>query len=250
MSTLYSFNSAASLALHAAEHWIEIGQQAIKKRGLLHIALSGGSTPKQVHQIITDATHVNQLDWSKVHFYFGDERCVPPQHADSNYRMANETLFSKIPCPPENIHRMQGEIDPASAAQDYAKMLQAHLPRNNTGEAFIDIVLLGMGPDGHTASLFPDTAALKVMHKSVTENYVAKLHAWRITLTYPMFNAAHNILILAHGEEKNLVLKRILASPTAHDYPIQDIQPNGKLFWYLDDKASKNIDAPIQHIQE
>lgn len=250
MSTLYSFYSTTSLALHAAEHWIEIGQQAIKQKGLLHIALSGGSTPKQIHQIITDTNHIDQLDWSRVHFYFGDERCVPPQHADSNYRMANETLFSKIPCPAENIHRMQGEIDPASAAQDYAKILQEYLPRNDSGEAFLDIVLLGMGPDGHTASLFPDTAALKVKHTSVTENYVEQLHAWRITLTYPMLNSAQHILILAHGEEKNPVLKHILASPTAHEFPIQDIKPNGKLFWYLDDKASKNIDAPFQHIQE
>ncbi len=249
MATLYSFCSTETLAQYAAKYWIRVGQQAIQDKGSFHIALSGGSTPKKIHQIITDPAYRDQLDWSKVHFYFGDERCVPPNHIDSNFRMANETLFSKISCHSKNIHRMQGELKPQTAAQLYAETLHNHLPWEQNKQPYFDLILLGMGPDGHTASLFPNTTALSIRNKNVAANYVEKLHAWRITLTYPMLNSAHKILIIAHGEKKQPVLKTILASPSEQHYPIMDIKPNGELVWYLDDKASQGINAAFQYIQ-
>ena len=176
------------------------------------------------------------FDWSKVHIFFGDERCVPPDHADSNFRMAHEALLSKVPIPPENIHRMRGEIEPNASAKEYGQML-----KDQFGDGGLDLVLLGMGDDGHTASLFPHTEALKETKHRCVAHFVEHSttgKSWRITLTAPFINRAAEVLILIAGASKAARLQEVWHGPKDPDrLPIQLIQPLGKLLWIIDKAA-------------
>ncbi len=196
------------------------------------LVLSGGSTPKTLYECLASEPYRSQLNWSKVEIYFGDERCVEPDHPDSNYRMAYEAMLSKLPIPECNIHRMRGELPPEQAAIEYGKMLKEKF--RDSGP---DLVLLGMGDDGHTASLFPGSAALKETHHRCVANHVEKLNAWRITMTYPFLNKANEVMMLIAGESKAKVLEEVLEGPPGK-YPIQGIQPQGKLTWLLDAAAA------------
>lgn len=217
-----------------AEEFIRCAREAIAGRGRFTVALSGGSTPKGVYSLLAQE---NNLPWNKVHFFFGDERHVPPDHPDSNYRMVVESILSKIQIPAGNVHRVLAEQDAGLAAERYEGELKALFgavpwPR-------FDLVMLGIGPDGHTASLFPGSAALNENSRWVMANWVEKFNSYRITLTFPVINQASEILFLVAGEDKSPVLKEVLQGKTAV-YPSQRVQPvNGRLLWIVDKTAAK-----------
>jgi 6-phosphogluconolactonase len=227
--------TAEALARAAAEMVVAEGEAAIELRGRFALALSGGSTPKAMHKILASDEFRDQLDWSKVEIFFGDERCVPPEHADSNYRMAKETLLSKVPIPGDNVYRMRGEIDPNEAAKEYGQML-----KEKFGDGGLDLIFLGMGDDGHTASLFPGTEALREMKHRCVANHVEKLNAWRITLTAPLINRASRVAILVSGASKAARLAEVLEGARDPErLPVQLIQPDpGQLTWMLDSDAA------------
>jgi 6-phosphogluconolactonase len=199
------------------------------------LALSGGSTPKILFELLASDAYKSRIDWPRVEIFFADERCVPPEHADSNFRMANETLLSKVPIPRENVHRMRGEIEPNEAAKEYGEMLKERF--NDDG---LDMLLLGMGDDGHTASLFPGTEALKEAKHRCVANFVPKLNTWRITLSAPFINRANKILVLVTGQSKAVRVAEVLEGPRDPGrLPIQLIEPiNGTLTWLLDVEAA------------
>ncbi len=199
---------------------------AIFERGEFRLALSGGNTPRPVYEAL--AKHRDA--WGKWVFTFGDERCVPPESAESNFRMAKEALFDKVPIPTENILRVRGEADPADAAREYEDTL-----RQRAGGQSIyrhDLLLLGMGDDGHTASLFPETDALTVTDRWVVENFVPKFNTHRITMTYPLLNAARHVCFLVNSKGKDEVLKEVFSGHSA--FPCASVRPTeGNLTWFL-----------------
>lgn len=199
---------------------------AIFERGEFHLALSGGNTPRPVYEAL--AKHRDA--WDKWIFTFGDERCVPPDSDQSNYRMAKEALFSKVPIPEKNILRIKGEGDPAVAAQEYEDALRA---RTKNGALYRhDLLLLGMGDDGHTASLFPGTEALGVTDRWVVPNFVPKFNTHRITFTYPLLNAARHVCFLVNSKGKDGILAEVFSGKS--DYPCAKVRPTaGNLTWLL-----------------
>jgi 6-phosphogluconolactonase len=225
----------AAVASTAAKRIVDLAEDAIATRGSFSIALSGGSTPKTLFQLLAAEPYAKRIDWKNWKIYFGDERCVPPTHPDSNFRMASEAMLDKVPIPPDQIHRMKGEIDPQQAATEYGQLL-----KQNFGDGGLDIILLGMGDDGHTASLFPKTAALNETHHRCVANFVEKLGVWRITMTAPFINRARQIIIMATGAAKADRLHQVLdGPPDTQNLPIQLIDPpNGQALWLLDSAAA------------
>jgi len=225
----------------SAEKFCEIGKQAIREHGRYTVALSGGSTPKGLHYELA-TTFAKELPWDKVFFFWGDERHVPPDFPESNFRMAKETLLSKLPIPPENIFRMRGEIPDANqAAAMYEQWLREFF-RPAAGQVpRIDFILLGIGPEGHTASLFPDTKALPEKQHLVVGNYVAVHSTWRISCTYPVLNNGANVMFLVNGASKADIVRTALKDPSAN-LPCQGVQPiSGNLMWYLDRAAGAEV---------
>jgi len=222
-----------------AEDILSLCQACIDDHGTFHIALAGGGTPKRLYQLISSDMFRDKFPWEKIHVYFGDERCVPVNHEDSNFRMANEALLSKVPIPAENIHPVYIDVDNiAASAERYNDELIASLPSDNETPKF-DLILLGLGDDGHTASLFPGTPILQQMQKYVDAVYVEKFNSWRISMTYPVINAAANIYLLTTGDKKARIVKTIMFDePPAEPYPIQRIQGRGNMYWYLDNAAA------------
>lgn len=207
------------------------------------MALSGGSTPRNLYALLANDRALRvAVPWEKTHFFWGDERHVPPDHADSNYRMAHEAMLSKVPVPPANVHRIQGEQwDAGQAAEAYERTLREYF-RIAAGQfPCFDLVLLGMGPDGHTASLFPGTTALREQVHLVTANWVEKFNAYRITLTPPVLNRAACVLFLVSGEEKAETLRAVLQGEEQPDrFPAQLIHPTGgSLVWLVDRAAAR-----------
>ena len=235
------FDSPQELFRAAAEKFCVLGSSAIRERGKFAVALSGGSTPRGLHQELV-TYFASRLDWSKVFFFWGDERHVPPDSSDSNYRMANETLLSKLPIPPENIFRVPSELpDARQAAAKYEQTLQQFFHLNSDSFPRFDFILLGMGPDGHTASLFPGTAALQERDRLVVANWVEKLNTFRITFTYPVLNDATCVMFLVNGDEKAEMVRRALKDPAAN-LPCQKVRPDdGELLWYLDKGAALKL---------
>jgi 6-phosphogluconolactonase len=235
------FGSPQELFHAAAEKFCSLGSSAIAAHGKFSIALSGGSTPRGLHQELV--THfASRLDWSKVFFFWGDERHVPPDSPESNYRMANETLLSRLPIPPENIFRVPSELpDARQAAAKYEQTLQQFFRPEPDSFPIFDFILLGMGPDGHTASLFPGTAALQERDQLVVGNWVEKLNTFRITFTYPVLNNAACAMFLVNGDEKAEMVRRALKDPAAN-LPCQKVRPeDGELLWYLDKGAALKL---------
>lgn len=220
-----------------AEVILEIGQNALAKRGRFLMVLSGGSTPKPIYQKLASPEYASALDWSKGHIFWSDERAVPPDHPDSNYRMAKETLLDALNIPIANIHRVEAESDPDQAVAAYENELQAFFPDQTNS---FDLVLLGVGDDGHTASLFPGTTALEETEKWVAANFVEKLDSWRITLTYPAINSAANVLFLVSGESKAAALNSVLQlDDPGKQFPARLVRPaGGNLIWMLDPAAA------------
>ncbi|HUK47252.1 MAG TPA: 6-phosphogluconolactonase [Terriglobales bacterium] len=235
------FDSPQELFHAAAEKFCADGSEAIKKNGRFTVALSGGSTPRGLHQELV-TRFASKLPWDKVFFFWGDERHVPPDSSDSNYRMANETLLSKLPTPRENIFRILAELpDAREAARKYAETLEQFFhPKPNEFPRF-DFILLGMGPDGHTASLFPGTAGLQEKDEFVIANWVEKLNTFRITFTYPVLDSAEFVMMLVSGDEKAEMVRRALKDSAAN-LPCQRVRPeNGEFAWYIDKGAAVKL---------
>jgi 6-phosphogluconolactonase len=218
----------------AADLILEVAQQAIRQRGEFRLALSGGNTPRPVYAELARSRH--DLPWSKILFTFGDERCVPPDDEQSNFRMAREALFAPANIPEESILRMRGELDPPVAAQEYEERLDALAKK--TGEPIYrhDLILLGMGDDGHTASLFPETAALAETSRRVMANFVPKFNSWRLTCTFPLINQTRHVCFLVNAGKHADLIERVLQGDTR--YPAARVQPtSGKLTWILGQAA-------------
>jgi len=233
--TFHVYETPAEIAEAAARDFAARAQEAIEESGRFAVALAGGSTPKATYEALA-RDHAEDVDWARVHVFFGDERTVPPDHEDSNYRMAHEALLSRVPV--GGVHRMRGESPPAEAAAAYEEELRRFFGAG--GSPSLDLILLGLGEDGHTASLFPETSALDVTDRLVVANPVLKLETTRLTLTIPFINAAKAVTFLVAGEGKAEALREILegdADPRA--YPAKLVHPeSGDLTWMVDRAAA------------
>lgn len=205
------------------------------------LVLSGGSTPIPLFQRLAED---EEIDWSRIQVFWGDERCVPPDHEQSNYRSAYEHLLKHVDIPEENIHRMEGELPPAEAAQRYEDEIRRVLELEPGELPRFDLVMLGMGDDGHTASLFPGTAALNEEHKLVVANDVPQMDTTRITLTFPVLNAARQVIFLVGGTGKGEQLERVLFGPEDELPPAGLVQPeSGSIIWLFTDQNVEPAEA-------
>lgn len=219
------------------EQFLSLAKEAIADHDCFAVALSGGSTPKAIFQGLLQSQNHTTVDWSKVLLFWGDERCVPKDHPDSNYRMAMEAGFSKLPVPQENIFPMPVEGDLKSNSETYGNLII----KKTSG--IFDLVMLGMGEDGHTASLFPKTSALHIDNQLVAANYIPEKNIWRMTLTYTCIHAARNIIIYVLGTSKAKMLKKVLSEPYQPDLlPIQKIgTASHPSIWIVDQEAATDI---------
>jgi len=230
---------AAALAAAAADHFADVLARTLSRRERAHVALAGGSTPRAMNALLAASPRRDRVEWTRVVFWFGDERCVPPDDAQSNYRMNRETLLDPLGIDPAHVHRMRGEDDPTAAAADYDVVLRRELGERPC----LDLLLLGMGPDGHTASLFPGTVAGMDNDKNCIAHYVPQMSQWRITLTPRAINAARNVAITAGGAEKADSLQGVLEGPRQTDvFPAQVVRPqSGNLAWLVDAAAAAKL---------
>lgn len=232
------FPSAGDLALGSAEMIVEYLNEDIHRLGSASFVLSGGLTPRTVYDMLASPSLVSKVDWSRVHLFWGDERCVPSNAPESNYRMAEESLLGNLALPDRNIHRIHTEHPPQIAATEYETEIRAHFGLRAKELPEFTVVLLGLGPEGHTASLFPGSSAVAEKARLVMVVYVEVLQASRITLTLPVINNARTILFLVSGRAKAGILREVLEDDTPR-YPAQLVQPtNGRLFWCVDAEAA------------
>ncbi|MBD0372127.1 MAG: 6-phosphogluconolactonase [Pyrinomonadaceae bacterium] len=231
--------NAHQLINRAAELFAETARQVVAEHDSFAVALSGGTTPRALYEMLAGEVYAPQIPWEEMLVFWSDERCVPPEADESNYRMAYEAMLARVPVPVNQIHRMRGEDEPEQAARDYEKLLQEKLgnpPR-------FDLILLGMGEDGHTASLFPNSPALHDTEHLVAAPYVEKLKAHRLTMTLVTINAARNVTFLATGEAKAATLRAVLeGEKDARRYPSQLVEPTGgELIWLVDEAAASRL---------
>jgi 6-phosphogluconolactonase len=239
---------AAAAAEAAAKFFTDTAAAAVQARGVARIAISGGSTPKAMFHLLADPAHpfLKAIPWDKLDLFWVDERCVPPTHDESNYRMTNEALLSHVPLQPSQIHRMEGELDPEVAASRYESELRNAFRLEGAETPTFDLVLLGMGDDGHTASLFPHTEGLNDITHLVIANHVPQKDTWRITLTSPVINQGREVAFLIEGDAKAHLLSDVLTGPYIPEtYPSQLIRPaTGRLTLVLDQPAAASLPAP------
>jgi 6-phosphogluconolactonase len=238
------FATAADLFHAAAEEFVRAGRAAIGAQGRFTVALAGGSTPKALYSLL--AANYADFAWSRVFLFFGDERHVLPSDSESNYRMVKESLLAKIAIPAENVFRVPAEnSDASAAAAEYEVEVRRFFGLwSDQPKEFprFDLILLGMGPDGHTASLFPDSSALDEQSRLVVANWVAKFNTHRITFTFPVLNRAAEIIFLASGPDKADMLHQVLEGKNTPPLPSQRVQPSdGKLLWMLDEAAAAKL---------
>jgi len=236
---------AAAIARRAAEKIIDAAAVAIKERGGFTISLAGGSTPKALYSLLaTDPAFKSQMPWDKTQFFFGDERHVPPDNSDSNYRMAHESMLSKVPLKPEQVIRIKAEYENSEkAAEEYQQALRTWFQRSNQQLPRFDVLLLGMGDEGHTLSLFPGTKALHDNGRWVMSNWIGKLFTDRVTITAPVANNSALAIFMVTKADKALALKGVLEGPyEPEQLPSQLIQPkNGRLLWLVDPTAASKL---------
>ena len=238
--TIRTFLSADHLSLGAAQEFVRIVNSTIETRGTCSVALSGGETPRRMYSRLAKAPFAHAVDWSKVHLFFGDERTVPPTDHNSNFGMIDLEFLAHIDIPYGNVHRMVGEIDPEEAARHYERELEKAFGQK---EVRLDLVLLGLGEDGHTASLFPKTKSIDDGQSLVCAVYVPQLESWRISLTFRTLNNARWVLFLVAGSKKASILERVLsAQQPTKDLPATLVMPKeGTLLWMVDHDAAMNI---------
>lgn len=226
----------------AADRFTRLAEAATTTRGRFSVALSGGGTPRQLYELLSGDEFSSRVDWSLVHVFWGDERCVPPDHSDSNYHMARKALLDYVPLPIGNIYRMRGELEPQAAAEDYEHKLRAFFSGREGADNLqprFDLVLLGMGEDGHTASLFPGSPLLNEETRWVGADYVDAVQAWRLTLTPAAIKAAAHIIFLIAGENKAERLRQALTPEAVSPLPVQYIHPvSGDVLWLVDRHAA------------
>jgi 6-phosphogluconolactonase len=240
-SEIRVFNDAAGLFQAAASEIALLASKAVNAKGSFCVALSGGSTPKALYSLLA-SSQAPVLPWEQTCVFFGDERFVPPDHPDSNFRMANEALLSKVPLRPENVFRVPTEIgDAETAARHYQETIQNYFVLSPGRFPRFDLILLGLGPDGHTASLFPGTAALEEKERLAVANWVEKFKTYRITFTYPVIDNAACVAFLVSGKDKAEILREVLENEQA-DLPAQKVSPSdGKLLWLVDRAAASSL---------
>jgi 6-phosphogluconolactonase len=232
----------AALARRAAQYFLEMASEAVQARGRARIAISGGSTPRTTFALLADRNEPwrAHMPWDALDLYWVDERCVPPDHADSNYRMTREAMLDHVPLKPEQIHRVEGELDPEAAAARYESELRNGFRLEGAETPRFDLIALGMGPDGHTASLFPHTEAIHELNRLSVANHVPQQKdSWRITLTWPVINHASSVFFLIAGNDKAAVLKQVLTGRRdPEQLPSQLIWPASGILTLILDKAA------------
>lgn len=237
------FADGEKLNRFAADKFVEIANTSIQsERGSFTVALSGGSTPKSLYQLLASSEYKNKVEWSKVFFFFGDERNVAPDDKDSNFRMANENLFASLQIPDANIFRWHTEIEDAGLiADNYETAILLFFALEEKRFPKFDLILLGMGADGHTASLFPHTEALKVTDRNAAANPIEKLDTTRLTLTFPVINNASKVMFLVKGADKAETLREVLQGEVQPEkYPAQAVKlSDGELFWLVENEAAQ-----------
>ena len=249
LSELRVLDDAEALARAAAEEVARCAEAAVRERGRFTIALSGGSTPQRLYRLLADreAPYRARIEWSAAHVFWGDERHVPPDHPDSNDRMAREALLDRVPVPADNIHRIHAELpDAAEAAEAYETELRRAFALAPGEAPRFDLVLMGLGTDGHTASLFPGSEAVHERERLVVAPWIDKLSSFRITLTLPVFERAAEVLFLVSGEDKAAALQAVFegvqGEPAPDRYPAQLVRPReGRLLWYADRTAASRL---------
>jgi 6-phosphogluconolactonase len=232
----------AELSRQSAERVSQLALQSVQGSERFTVALSGGSTPKHLYSLLASRGYKERIPWNNVHLFWGDERCVPPDHPESNFRMAQEALLSKIEIPAENIHRMRGEGLPQTAAAEYEQELQKFFGLKSGALPRFDLILLGIGEDGHTASLFPGNEALNETNHLVVAPFVAKLNSHRLSLSLPVLNNAANVWFLVTGGSKADAVKKVLSGSS--DLPAARVHPtDGNLTWFITRDAAPKIPA-------
>jgi len=231
------FGSVAEFESGTAKEIVRLMAESIRERDVCRLVLSGGSTPEGVYRQLAAEPLRTFIDWSRVQLFFSDERCVPPDDPRSNFGMVKRELLTAVSIGPDHVHRIKGELSPESAAEEYEQVLRRAV---GPGPDLFDVTLLGVGEDGHTASLFPASDALHETSRWVCAVYAQRLESWRISITFPCINASRNVLILASGEAKATIIEQALGAkqPSAH-IPVTIVRPTqGELFWMLDKQAS------------
>jgi 6-phosphogluconolactonase len=243
---------AAEVARAAARRFVDWAWQAIARDGKFQVALSGGSTPREMYRLLATQEFRTQIDWPRVHLFWGDERAVPPDHADSNYGMARRELLLRVPIPSDNIHRMEAEVSPIGrAAHAYETVLRQSLALDDRGFPVFHLVLLGLGADGHTASLFPGAKLLRETTRWVSTPAMDKAGTRRMTLTLPVIEAAQRILFLVTGSQKAAMLRVVLCGSAGRQLPAQMAQPrNGERIFLVDAAAARLLPAEAQAAAE
>jgi 6-phosphogluconolactonase len=241
---------ATAIARRTAQEFVQAGASGVREKGSFEVVLAGGSTPKALYSLlVNDPTLRLQVPWDKMHLFFGDERHVAPDHPDSNFRMATEAMISKSPLKPEQVTRIKGEYPDADrAALEYEKALREYFKLKDGEYPRFDLVLAGMGNEGHTLSLFPGTKALHADGRIAVRNWVGKLYAERITLTAPAASNAARVIFMVTGADKAPALKAVLEGPfEPEQLPAQLLQPkNGKLLWLVDTAAGSMLSIGIR----
>jgi 6-phosphogluconolactonase len=247
MAEIEIFPDESALIRAQADRIARLATEAIAARGRCLLALSGGSTPRPLYQLLASAPYATAVDWSRMHLFWGDERCVPPEHPDSNYRMTREALIDRVPLPLENVHRIRGEDPPEQAADAYERVLREFFGPGDKPARSFDLALLGLGPDGHTASIFPGTAAT-----TETERWAMAVHVqhprdmWRVTLTTTVLNASADVTFLVAGADKAARLREVLRQPDDQHpvLPAQLIRPSGgTLHWMVNAAAAVELEG-------
>ena len=242
MTSLCVFPDTATLTAAIAAHIADAMRSVVAMRGAFHWAVAGGRTPAMLYRALSTPLYAD-LPWRAVHIWFGDERIVPRNHPDNNFRMVQESLLDQVPIPVRHIHPMPSDLQHLrQEASAYTRCLETHLPTRE-GVPSLDLVLLGMGPDGHVASLFPGSCALHAHHPAAVANYAPGPQVWRVTLTQPMIDYAQQVLLLVAGADKAAAVARVFeprSQPTLL-LPVQRLEPRGTVTWYLDAAAASLI---------
>ncbi len=247
LGELRVYDDAEQLARAAAELFVQVASKSIGEHGRFRVALSGGSTPRRVYELLAMPAFSSRIVWDPIDIFWGDERYVPPDDSNSNYRMAAEALLLHAPLPPANIHRVPTEISPPSAAaRAYENKIRQCFGESVSVPQF-DLIYLGLGTNGHTASLFPHSPALRERSRLVFADFVAEVNAWRISMSATLLNGGRTVAFLIQGQEKAQLLREVLLGPRDLErLPAQLIAPEGKLLWMVDEAAA----ALVSHTDE